>query len=1025
MNHTLLLKNLLLLMLAFVSLNAQAQTIPSIGTIPPGKSLIIVYDVTINNGTTQVSNQGTVSGTNFNPFLTNDPKTLTANDATVTEVVSLGPERLYVNASATGSGTGLDWANAFTDLQSALGYPESASLKEIWVAQGTYYPSTTDRMASFVMKNGVAIYGGFPTTGTPTLTERDWVAYPTILSGDINKNNELDAADSEHVIYNNFSESNPLTSSAVLDGFTITGGYASSSGSGGGMENRYASPTLTNCSFTGNRATGNAAYGGGMYNERSSPTLTNCSFAGNSANGTSGRGGGMYNTSSSPTLINCSFAGNSANAGALGYGGGMYNISSSPTLTNCSFAGNSANGTNGRGGGMYNTSSSPTLTNCSFAGNNAKGSSSAYGGGMYNAFSSPTLTNCSFAGNRVNGGDGGGMYNLNSSPTLTNCILWGNSADGNPEISGSVTLNYSLVKGLNPGGTNLDGTNPANDPLFLSPPNAANAPTTAGNLRLSACSPAINAGDNAADLDGPTRTWDGAEIGTGTATIANILTDLAGKDRIYANGIIDLGAYEYQGEPSQPLSITTQPLASATVCAGSGAEASVVVTGTVTSYQWYKGNLAVDGQTTATLSLTNVQTTDGGSYTLQINGACDTLTSQAFVLTVDPASVGGTATATSATVCTGTGTTITLSGQTGTIQWQSSTTNNGSDWANINGQTSATLSTGNLTATTYYRAVLTSGVCSTATSTTASVTVSPNLEGGTATATASTVCTGTGTTITLSGHTGNIQWQSSSTNNGSDWANISGQTTATLSTGNLTATTYYRAVLTSGACPTAFSSVATVTVSPVSVGGTAAATAATVCTGTGTTITLSSHTGSIQWQSSTTNNGTDWANISGQTTASLSTGNLTATTYFRALVTSGSCTAANSSVATVTVTPVTAATVSGTTTVNQNATAPTLTFTVTGGTAPYTFHYTLNSGSQTQLATTGVATTATLTQPTSTVGSYVYALVKVVDANGCEFVPTSAQTATITVGSDLTASINGSTAVCKDATAPTLIFTAT
>ena len=87
----------------------------------------------------------------------------------------------------------------------------------------------------------------------------------------------------------------------VLEGFTITGGDAKSTGLngyGGGMYNDNSSPTVTNCTFTGN----NAHYGGGMCNMSSSPTVTNCTFTGNTAS----QGGGMYNTSgSTATLTNC------------------------------------------------------------------------------------------------------------------------------------------------------------------------------------------------------------------------------------------------------------------------------------------------------------------------------------------------------------------------------------------------------------------------------------------------------------------------------------------------------------------------------------------------------------------------------------------------------------------------------------------------------------------------------------------------------------------------------------------------
>ncbi len=95
------------------------------------------------------------------------------------------------------------------------------------------------------------------------------------------------------------------------------------------------------------------------------------------------------------------------------------------------------------------------------------------------------------------------------------------------------------------------------------------------------------------------------------------------------------------------------------------------------------------------------------------------------------------------------------------------------------------------------------------------------------------------------------------------------------------------------------SNTAVVDVNTPSVGGTAIAAATSVVSGTGTSIDLSGYTGSIQWQSSL--NGTTWTNISGQTSSTLLTGNLNATTHFQALVTNGSCTPAISSEAIVTI----------------------------------------------------------------------------------------------------------------------------
>ncbi len=127
--------------------------------------------------------------------------------------------------------------------------------------------------------------------------------------------------------------------STVLSGFVITGGNFPQ-GLGGGMRIVSASPTVSDCIFTGN----SAIAGGGMFCLAGTPTIINCTFTGNSA---SGNGGGWYNSTANPTLTNCTFSENSADNG-----GGMYNVCGQLTLANCTFTGNSARL---NGGGMHNS----------------------------------------------------------------------------------------------------------------------------------------------------------------------------------------------------------------------------------------------------------------------------------------------------------------------------------------------------------------------------------------------------------------------------------------------------------------------------------------------------------------------------------------------------------------------------------------------------------------------------------------------------------------------------------------------
>ena len=94
-----------------------------------------------------------------------------------------------------------------------------------------------------------------------------------------------------------------------------------------------------------------------------------------------------------------------------------------------------------------------------------------------------------------------------------------------------------------------------------------------------------------------------------------------------------------------------------------------------------------------------------------------------------------------------------------------------------------------------------------------SIIVNPLSVSGTAVAVNSSVCEGASTTINLTGYTGTIQWMSSPTG-ANTWTNIIGATNAILNTGVLTSTTDYIAVVRSGLCTVATTSVVTVLVSP-------------------------------------------------------------------------------------------------------------------------------------------------------------------------------------------------------------------
>jgi len=145
----------------------------------------------------------------------------------------------------------------------------------------------------------------------------------------------------------------------------------------------------------------------------------------------------------------------------------------------------------------------------------------------------------------------------------------------------------------------------------------------------------------------------------------------------------------------------------------------------------------------------------------------------------------------------------------------------------------------------------------------------------------------------------------------------------------------------------------------------------------------------------------------GSTTAPVPSTAKSGTTTYYVTQSNGSCESKPSAIV-VTVNPLLTATISGTTAVCQNAVLPYITFTGSGGTAPFTFTYTVNGGSP-QTVTTTSGNSAAVSQTTIAPGSFVYSLVNVKDVgnSACSNVQTG--TSTITVNPLPTATIGGTT----------------
>jgi hypothetical protein len=124
----------------------------------------------------------------------------------------------------------------------------------------------------------------------------------------------------------------------------------------------------------------------------------------------------------------------------------------------------------------------------------------------------------------------------------------------------------------------------------------------------------------------------------------------------------------------------------------------------------------------------------------------------------------------------------------------------------------------------------------------------------------------------------------------------------------------------------------------------------------------------------------------------------------------------------VTMNPLPTANISGTIAVCKNATAPNITFTGASGTAPYTFTYNINGGSNTTVSTT-IGNSVTVAASTANAGTFTYNLVSVQNTGISSCTQAQSGSATITINPLPTASISGTTAVCKNASSPNITFT--
>lgn len=502
--------------------------------------------------------------------------------------LSAAPTTWYVKAGASpATADGASWATAIPHLQDAL---EAALPGDvIWIAQGIYKPTAgADRTASFLLKSGVQLYGGFAGTESQ-LQQRDWQANPTILSGDIGTPGF--AGDNVYCILY-ATQTSPDTR---VDGLIFEDGNANHpdnvnvlffekghSGSAiflnGQNQGNFAYLTIENSVFRRNWSDYyGAVYANGRNGGKCAVQLDGCAFRNNSCGGGGGglaidndaaqqqpvqvrrteffenyahnRGGGiLFNHHADIVVQHCSFVRDSVRFHA----GGAVSIEGDFASSNCRFEhclfDQNRVGSGAVGGAIVIEQVYSNLRlnflNCIFS--RHKAPDAIWNPSLFSTIHT-TYFNCIFQENTVANLIFHQTISVAGTQHFTNCLFYKNSGaeildsyddsdttihrfhnciivknpsadivNGNPKVE----MDHCMVSqndcaALGAGVTCGPGMIYSADPVFIFP--------AGGDFHLMPCSPAINAGNNAA-VQAP--------------------TDPDGNPRIQ-NNTVDIGPYEH------------------------------------------------------------------------------------------------------------------------------------------------------------------------------------------------------------------------------------------------------------------------------------------------------------------------------------------------------------------------------------------------------------------------------------------------------------------------------------------------
>lgn len=337
-----------------------------------------------------------------------------------------------------GTGDGLSWENASGNIQNMideLANNANGQAGEVWVAAGTYTPqsqliSGTAYSASFRMRDGISVYGGFAGTEKSKLDRQKgtmpWdFTNPTVLEAAYYSHDDFKwtdkkwtlTSDSRHVVwFAPMPGESAFTNVTTLDGVTIQGGYAQG---GTGLDD-----------FKTDR-------GGGVYMDGSNAYLSNCIVKENYA---TDNGGGVYlkNGRVQTSLI--------YNNNADADGGAVY-VDDAGLVLRSMLSNNSAH--NGAGAYLHNG------TGKDETGNDHP---------EYLILSTCVVSNNTMTGNGAVYCDKGGVM-MQNTITNNNCVTATDATDPNASQTGGIYIDeYALVvnsvlwnnqMGVSPNGTNI------------------------------------------------------------------------------------------------------------------------------------------------------------------------------------------------------------------------------------------------------------------------------------------------------------------------------------------------------------------------------------------------------------------------------------------------------------------------------------------------------------------------------------------------------------------------------------------